>query len=132
MKRWLWVVLLAGCATTSTSGGGAVASKDQAALAKVREALAALPRCEPGANVGALALRPTICTKMFCDEACCNQCSWAATFTGKSGQPQPVEPARVQELLHVTEGALDCEIAAWATALQGQSISLDAPGCVVR
>lgn len=138
MKKLLCVMLLAGCATTTASpkdpvsGGGVVPSKDQAALAQVRAALQALPRCEAGAKVGALSVRATICTKMFCGEACCNQCSWAATFESKSGQAQPVDPAQVKELLHVTAGALDCEIAAWAQALQGQSLSLEAPACVVR
>ena len=134
MKKLLCVMLLAGCASTTASSKDPVAaapSKDKAALAQVRAALAALPRCEPGANVGALPVRATICTKMFCDEACCNQCSWAATFESKSGAV-PADPARVQQLLHVGEGAMDCEIAAWAEALKGQSLSLDAPACVVR
>lgn len=137
MKKWLWVVMLAGCATSSTttkeavSGGGEVPAQEEAARARVRAALAALPRCAPGAPVGALTVRATVCTKMFCDQACCNQCGWAASFDTLSGA-LPADPARVRELLHLPESALECEIAAWSEALRGQSISLEAPACVVR
>lgn len=128
----LWA---AGCATTTAtskevvSGGG---SPEQAAAAKVHAALEAMPRCEAGANVGALVIKSTTCTKRFCNTPCCNHCTWAASFEGKSGQPQPVDGARVRELLHVTDSSQDCEIAAWASALQGASLSVDAPACVVR
>jgi hypothetical protein len=131
----LCLVWAAGCATTSAtskevvSGGG---SPEQAAAAKVHAALDAMPRCEAGANVGALVITATTCTKRFCNTACCNHCTWAASFEGKNGQPTPVEGARVVELLHVTDSSQDCEIAAWAGALQGTSLSVDAPGCVVR
>ena len=138
MKKWLGWMLLAGCATSpgtlkgAASGPGPLDARETAAASRVRAALEALPRCEAGAPVGVLTLRPTVCTKMFCEEACCNQCGWAATFEGKDGQPVPVEPARVQALLGVPESALECEIAAWAGALAGQSVSVDPPACVVR
>lgn len=117
------LMVLSGCATAPV----APAQEDP-----VRQRLAALPACQPGAEVGVLRVRPTLCTKKACEAACCNQCSWAATLETKSGQPEPVEPARVQGLLGVGESGLDCEIAAWAGALQGLSIALDPPGCVVR
>lgn len=121
MKRLGLVLLLAGCATTPVTPKGTT----------VRERLEALPRCEAGAEVGALGVRASLCTKKHCQEACCNQCSWAATFVTKNGQPVPADAARVQALLGVTESALDCEIVAWGEALAGQSLAIE-PGCVVR
>jgi hypothetical protein len=123
----LIVLLLAGCVTTP-----AVPPADSSPGAAVRERLKSLPKCQPGAEVGLLIPRATICTKKHCQERCCNQCSWAATFQSTNGEALPVEPQRVQALLGVPEGALDCEIAAWADALATQSVSIDAPGCVVR
>jgi hypothetical protein len=76
--------------------------------------------------------RATMCTRMSCQDKCCNRCNWAATFETKNGQPVLAEQARVQALLGVPESALDCEIAAWAEALGSQSVSLGPPGCVVR
>ena len=138
MKKLLMLCALwaAGCATTTTtskeeavSGGG---SPEQAAAAKLHAVLDAMPRCEAGANVGALVIKAAMCTKRFCQEACCNHCSWTASFEGKNGQSQPVDAARVVELLHVTDSSLDCEIGAWVGALQGTSLSVDGAGCVVR
>jgi hypothetical protein len=113
--------LLSACATVAPTGKPSLRAK-----------LEALPRCEAGANVGALTVTAHICTKKHCESACCNACSWRATFEGKNGQPTPVDAAQVQSLLGVTESALDCEIAGWADALGGQSLSLEAPACVVR
>jgi hypothetical protein len=121
------VVLLTGCVTTP-----AAPAADSSPGAAVRERLKSLARCEAGADVGLLAPRATTCTKKHCEDRCCNQCSWSATFQTKNGEAVPAEPARVQALLGVPESALDCEIAAWAEALATQSVSLDAPGCVVR
>ena len=89
-------------------------------------------KCEAGANVGALTVKANICTKKHCEQACCNQCSWTATFEGKNGQPVPADAAQVHALLGLPESALDCELAEWATALRGQAVSLDSPACVVR
>lgn len=122
MKNLFFVVLLAGCATSAP----AVKSSAQ------RTKLDALPRCEAGANAGALMVKANICTKMHCEQACCNQCSWTATFEGKNGQPVTADPAQVQALLGLTESALDCELAGWADALKGQSLAVDPPACVVR
>jgi hypothetical protein len=119
--------MLVGCVTTP-----AAPPADSAPGAAVREKLASLPRCAAGVEVGLLTPRATICTKKHCQERCCNQCSWAATFTTTGGEPLPVDVARVQALLGVPESAMDCEIAAWADALAGQSVSLDPPGCAVR
>lgn len=120
---WCLVGLLVGCVTTpapSWPSGSPLQAR-----------LDALPRCQPGAEVGLLEVRATLCTRKHCQEACCNQCSWAATFQAMSGS-RPADQAQVQELLGLPESALDCEIAAWATALASQSISLDQPRCVVR
>lgn len=127
MGRLIVVLWLAGCVTTP-----AVPAADSSPGAAVRERLKSLARCGAGADVGSLTLRATVCTKKACQERCCNQCGWAATFQRKSGDAMPVDPARAQALLGVPEGALDCEIAAWGEALAGQSVSLDPPGCVVR
>lgn len=115
--------VLSGCATSPPA---------PARADPVRQRLSALPACQPGAEVGFLRVRPTVCTKKACEAACCNQCSWAATLETKSGQPVPVEAARVQTLLGVGESGLDCEIAAWAEALEGLSVALDPGECVVR
>ena len=127
MKRLGLVVLLAGCATPSPP-----VSKSTPAPGGLSAALEKLPTCAAGADVGVLKVRATLCTKKFCDEACCNQCNWAATFENKSGQPVPVAPERLQELLGLPAGALDCEIAAWGQTLSSQSVSVDGAGCVVR
>lgn len=126
MKRLGLVVWLAGCATS------APALKSTPAPCGFCAALEKLPTCAAGADVGVLKVRATICTKKFCDEACCNQCNWAATFENKSGQPVPVTPERLQELLGLAPGGLDCEIAAWNQTLSSQSVSVDGAGCVVR
>lgn len=125
MKRLGLIFLLAGCATSAGAPKSAPLSGLAAALEK-------LPPCQAGADVGRLTVKATICTKKFCDEACCNQCGWEATFENKSGQPVPAPPARVQELLGVPESALDCEIVSWNQTLAAQSVSLDGAGCVVR
>ncbi len=118
------VVLLAGCVTTPVSPRPV----DQVSL---QSRLDALPRCEAGADVGLISVKANMCTKKHCQTACCNQCSWSATFENKSAQPVPVDQARLQKLLGVTESALDCEIAAWSAELARQSVSLDGAGCVV-
>ena len=115
----LFVVLLAGCVTTPKP-------------AEKTSRLGVLPKCEAGADVGLLTVKATLCTKKHCQTACCNQCSWSATFENMSAQRVPAEQARVQKLLGVAESALDCEIAAWAAELSGQSVSLEGTGCVVR
>lgn len=129
MKRLGLIFLLAGCATSAGAPKSAPVSAPKSGL---QAALERLPACQAGADVGRLTVKATVCTKMFCDEACCNQCSWAATFENKSAQPVPVPLGRVQELLGVPESALDCEIVSWNQTLAGQSVSLDGAGCVVR
>jgi hypothetical protein len=123
------MLVLAGCVSTPTP---AEPAPPAAARSAQQQRLDSLPGCKPGAEVGLLTLSRAICTKMHCEQACCNQCTWAATLETKSGQPVPVEAARVQELLGLGESALDCEILAWAEALRTQSVSVEAPGCVVR
>lgn len=122
MKKLSWLWLLAGCVTSAPLMKGPVNP--------TRDRLDALPRCAAGAAVGVLTVRATTCTKMHCQEACCNHCSWEASFE-KNGQPAAVEAARVEALLGVTASALDCEIAAWGEALAGLSVSVD-PACVAR
>lgn len=117
MKKFLGCLLLSACVTSSPT---VRASK-----------LDALPRCEAGANAGALTVKASICTKKHCEQACCNQCSWTASFEGKNGQPVTPDVAQVQALLGLSESALDCELAEWSTALTGQSVSLE-PACLVR
>ena len=119
---WCLVGLLVGCVTTAPV---------RPSRSPLQARLDALPRCQPGAEVGLLTLRASLCTKKHCQEACCNQCSWAATFEAMSG-PQTADQSQVQALLGLPDSALDCEIVAWAAALADQSISLEQPGCVVR
>jgi hypothetical protein len=122
VRKLSFLLLLAGCVTSSPLVKGPVNP--------TRDRLEALPRCAPGAEPGVLTVRATTCTRMHCQEACCNQCSWEASFE-KNGKPSPVEAAQVEALLGVTGSALDCEIAAWGEALSGLSVSVD-PGCVAR
>lgn len=139
MKWAAWLLLLSGCVTThgaapaetKAAPGAVAASPAAAAQARVTEALARLPSCRPGAEVGHLVVRPTVCTKMFCDAECCNRCGWEATYEAMAGAA-PAEKARVQAVLGLPDSALECEVAAWGRALAGQSIALDPPSCVVR
>lgn len=109
-----------------------VRSKDVLATKNVKAALAALPKCEAGADVGKLVIKTTMCTRMFCNRACCNQCGWEAKFEGMSNDSQPVDAARVREVLKLGESSLDCEVKAWAGAVANESLSLGQPACVVR
>lgn len=133
LRRVLWgvlwgVLVLMGCA------GEPVVNEPSTRVEPpdVQAVLAALPRCEAGAEVGVLTVKAARCTRMFCKEACCNRCSWAATFEAKSGQVVPAELARVREVLRLDESALDCELKAWGDALAGQSVALGPPACQVR
>lgn len=121
VKKLGLLVLLAGCVT------GAPRGESKGPGNPTRDRLEALPRCDAGADVGVLTVRAAMCTKMSCQEACCNRCSWAATFE-RQGQREAADAARVAALLGVTESALDCEIASWSEALAGLSVSLD-PAC---
>lgn len=105
--------------------------KDVVAAANVKAALAALPKCQAGSDVGRLVIKPTMCTRMFCNNACCNQCAWEAKFEGMSGDAQPVDAARVKTLLKLGASSLDCEVKAWASAVENVSLSLE-QSCVVR
>lgn len=131
MKRTLWVLLLAGCASTPKASE-APKTKDVVAAEQVKAALAALPKCEAGAEVGRLVLKTTMCTRMFCNAPCCNQCGWEARFEGMSDDSRPVDAARVREVLRLGESSLDCEVKAWAGAVANESVSLGEPACVVR
>lgn len=143
MTTWrglLVLLLVAGCVTAKPSVATepsvapertATAGPQDAAGAQVKSALERLPRCAPGAEAGALSLQPAACTKKFCHAACCNQCTWSATFDGMSGA-RPADKARVQAALGISESALDCEIAAWSQALAGQSVALEPAPCQVR
>lgn len=129
--RWLGALfVLAGCATTG-EGPARAADPQGAAVERVTKALAALPACAAGADVGRLVPKATMCTRMFCRTACCNTCGWSASYETMSGARE-ASVADVQRLLGLPESALDCEIAAWRDALSAQSLVLDAPACVVR
>lgn len=108
-----------------------VRSKDVVATAHVKAALAELPKCQAGADVGRLVIKTTMCTRMFCNRACCNQCGWEAKFEGMSGDAQPVDSSRVKKLFKLGESSLDCEVKAWAGVVDRESISIE-QGCVVR
>lgn len=142
MKKAMLVamfVMLGGCVTaaeaekksepvTATTRDG----RDAAAAAQVRSAIEALPRCEAGATVGMLVVKPTSCTKMYCGKECCNTCGWAATLEQKNGEKVTIDSARVRDALKVSESALECEVAAWTQVLSTQSVGLDGAACVVR
>jgi hypothetical protein len=130
------MLVCSACATTEGAEKKTeVASGDErqtAATSQVRSALEALPRCEAGAGAGLLTVKATTCTKMYCGKACCNQCSWEATLELKNGQKRPVEAARVKAALKVSDGALECEVAAWGEVLVKESLAFDATTCIVR
>lgn len=131
---WLLVVLvlLAGCQTAKVAEAPTKDGRDVAATEALRATLAALPRCEAGAEAGRVSVAPTTCTKMYCGQACCNQCGWAATFEGMNAQKVPLDGEKARALLKVGEGALDCEIAAWQQVLSGVSMAVEGTACVVR
>lgn len=126
MKRLGLVFVLAGCVTT------APVQQSDAPSSGLSAALEKLPACAPGADVGVIKVKATACTRKFCQDPCCNQCSYAATFENKSGQPVPLAAERLKELLALPVGGLDCEIAGWNQTLSSQSVSVDGAGCVVR
>lgn len=141
MKTWMLLgVLLTGCATGTTATTSEAKpdvtptrdGRDGAAEVQLRAVLESLPKCEAGAEAGVLRVTATTCTKMYCGNACCNQCSWSAQFEGKNTMKVPVENGRVRQVLKVSEGALDCEIAAWGKVLAGVSMALEGTACVVR
>lgn len=108
------------------------AGRDAAATKALTEQLSTLPRCAPGTSVGQLTLAPAACTRMACPEACCNQCTWTASFVSTNGVSTAVAPGQVATVLHVGERALECEVAAWNGVLQGRDLGLDGAGCLVR
>lgn len=108
------------------------AGRDEAAAKALGERLATLTRCERGATVGQLTLALAGCTRMACPEACCNACSWTASFVSTNGVPQPVAPERLRDVLGLTERALECEVVAWNGVLRGKDVGLDGAGCLVR
>lgn len=139
MKKLMTVLLvLAGCVTaeaTEKKSDPVEATRDgrdAAAAMQLRAVLEALPKCEAGAPVGLLVVKATTCTKMYCGKECCNTCGWAATHEQKNGEKVNVDPARVREVLKVSDGALECEVAAWNQVLATQSLALDGTACVVR
>jgi len=139
VKNWFVGLMLAcsACVTTESAekksdATTAADGRENAAGSQVRSALEALPKCEAGAGAGLLTVKATTCTKMYCGKSCCNQCSWEASLELKNGQKLPVEAARVKEALKVSDGALECEIAAWSQVLATQSLAFDATTCVVR
>lgn len=125
MGRLSLILLLSGCATTAHG-------PQPVEKVSLQSRIDALPKCADGADVGLITVKASLCTKKHCEAACCNQCSWVATFENKSAQPVPVDQARVQDLLGLAASALDCEIAAWTRELESQSVSLEGSGCVVR
>ncbi|MFZ5445346.1 MAG: hypothetical protein ACOZQL_35475 [Myxococcota bacterium] len=140
MKKWMLAAALAasGCVTaeaTEKRSDPVEATRDgrdAAAAMQLKAVLESLPRCEPGAPVGLVTVTPTTCTKMYCGKACCNTCGWRATHEQKNGEKVAVEPARLRDVLELSESALECEVAAWSQVLSTQSLALDGAACVVR
>lgn len=117
---------------TSPSPDSPRAGRDATAAKALTEHLATLPRCAPGDTVGQLTLAPSMCTRMACREACCNQCTWTATFVSTNGVPAAVAPEQVSAVLRLAGRALECEVAAWNGVLAGRDLGLDGGGCLVR
>lgn len=136
------LLVLGGCATTEATVKAAEApvtppltssrtGQDVAARAHVEKALSALARCEPGREVQGVTVEPSGCTRMFCREACCNQCTWKATAVGLDGVAEDVT-GRLGLALALPDSALECEVAAWRQALAAKDLGLTAPFCVVK
>jgi hypothetical protein len=106
--------------------------RDSAAANQMRATLESLPRCAAGTSVGVMTVKPTVCTKMACQSACCNTCGWEATLELKNGETVSVPAARFREVLRVSESGLDCEVAAWAKVLVQSPMALDGTACVAR
>ncbi|MBL8915819.1 MAG: hypothetical protein JNM17_34290 [Archangium sp.] len=130
----MFVVVASACQTTKGSEvpNGSKEGRDAVASEELKATLAALPKCEAGADAGRVSVAPTTCTKMYCGKACCNQCSWAASFEGKNGQKVPLDAEKARAVLKVGEGALDCEVAAWEQVLSTASLAIEGTACVVR
>ena len=82
----------------------------------LRATLATFPTCAPGVVTSALDLSEHWCTLKACVDACCNTCSWKVTQGGA-----PLDAAAVA-LLGLPDGALDCEVSAWAAVLATEHI----------
>jgi hypothetical protein len=134
MKKWLLgcALLAAACQTTKPAETPTREGRDATATSELRAVLDALPKCEAGAEAGRVHVAATTCTKLYCGKACCNTCSWAATFEGKNGTPVPLDVETARALLKLKDGALDCEVAAWAQVLDGVSMAVEGTACVVR
>ncbi|MFT3712645.1 MAG: hypothetical protein QM817_33770 [Archangium sp.] len=127
------VLLAAACQTTKGSETPeSKEGRDAVASSELKAVLDALPKCEAGADAGKVSVAATTCTKMYCGKACCNTCGWAATFEGKNAVKVPVDAEKARSLLKFKDGALDCEVAAWAQVLDTVSLAIDGTACVVR
>lgn len=122
---------LAGCATTTTEEQKTIdPSQERIERAKTdfEQAFQALPPCAAGAEVGLLELVGT-CTEMFCKAECCNGCSWTATLQTKNGVKQPVDAARVSQVLKLKDNPKDCELKLWRAELAKRSLALEGTAC---
>jgi hypothetical protein len=129
-------ILCCGCATSEASEKKPPMAerdgRDAAAASQLRAVLESLPRCDGTARIGVVSIKATQCTKMYCTTGCCNQCGWNATFETKTGESVPLSVAQVRDTLRVSEGALECEIAAWGRVLAKAPMALEGSACVVR
>ncbi len=97
------------------------------AKANATTALERLPACLPGAAEGTLEIRATICTEMACKAACCNGCSFDATFANSTRFTTEQLTAL---LMSGTAPGKDCEVAAWREVFMNRLLGLvtDAKG----
>ena len=96
-------------------------------------AIQKLPSClvvkMQGLHFGKLNLEAGMCTKMFCKQACCNGCSWKATFTEADAPPVGILNDSLEKFLVNGDAApsKDCDIAAWSTALKDYEFGIALP-----
>lgn len=85
-----------------------------------------LPECPAGTTTGELVLTSRFCTLRACTQACCNTCSWTATFDGA-----PAGHLEVEQVLGAPGSMTTCELEAWQQALAPVVVNLQL-GCATK
>lgn len=119
----LWCALVAGCAPPTM---------EDAAVERVRVALAKLPACADRSVAGSVRLEWS-CTGRECAAgACCNECALRQVHVTGLGGMTTFEGGSVREVLGIDVAPSDCEAFAIDEALRDVAMSLDEPACVHR
>lgn len=121
MKRAWLTLVLASCAPPT---------KQELAAERTRVALAKLPTCVMR-DTGSVNLL-TSCTRLVCEQACCNTCSLRDALVVNERGSRSTEPGRARDVLELDSTMLDCEMNAVRGVLDGVTMAFDPVACVVR